>query len=93
MSKINKEEFLKYRIDILENKIVNLEKRLDSVVPSNNNNINMELLQMVLSMAKEPKNKEDDVPCDHKEAVEVKESNENDETSKTFSFRRRTTFM
>ena len=29
---------------------------------------------MVLSMSKEPKNKEEDVLCDHKEAVEVNES-------------------
>jgi hypothetical protein len=73
MSKINKDEFLKYRIDILESKIINLEKRLDSVVPSNNNN-NIELLQMVVSMAKEPKNKE------------VNKSKQDDETSNTFSF-------
>ena len=72
MSKINQDEFLKYRIDILESKIINLEKRLDSVVPSNNNNI--ELLQMVVSMAKEPKNKE------------VNKSKQDDETSNTFSF-------
>lgn len=95
MSKINKDEFLKYRIDILENKILNLEKRLDSVVPSNNN-INMELLQMVLSMAKEPKNKDDDVLCDHKEVKESKDADDSKkdcETSKLFSFRRRTTLM
>lgn len=92
MSKTSKEDFFKYRIDILENKILNLEKRLDSIVPhSNNNNINMELLQMVMSMVKQPV-VENKVTC-------VKEIPHNDEEKKepkdlnAFNLRRRSTVI
>lgn len=97
MSKTSKEDFLKYRIDMLENKILNLEKRLDSIIP-NNNNINMELLQMVMSMVKQPAI-ENKVTCikeipEKDGNKEIKNENVDDSNNmEAFNFRRRTTAL
>jgi uncharacterized protein YigA (DUF484 family) len=93
MTKMNKEEFINYRLDILENRIASIEKRIDSLMPinNNNNNINMELLQMVMSMVKEPKI-ETKVTC-VKEIERRGSESPDDSKMDAFNLRRRSTII
>ena len=52
-------DIIKYRLDVIENRILNLEKRIDSLNNSENkdaNKINTELFNMLLGMIKNGNN-------------------------------------
>lgn len=93
MTRMNKDDFLKYRLDMLETRLSNIEKRIDSMLPNNGNNINMELLKMVMSMVKEPK-VENKVTCVKEIVPEVSVSADKEvSVSDSFNLRRRSTII
>lgn len=56
---IQSNKIVSYRLDIIENRITTIEKRLDALVTTNNGGgsnekINMELLNMLMSFIKTP---------------------------------------